>query len=225
MTTTGTSAFRRPMTAQQAVLAELRRTILAGDLPPGAQIVQDALAERLGVSRVPVREALRILEGEGQISYAPHRGYFVAELSLEELLEIRRIRELLEPEAVRAAVPRLDGDAIREMRDAFQGMQEASDRGDIGAMNTNHTRFHFTLFERSGMPRLVRILQLLSDMSDPYRAVYHGDEASRLTAQQEHAAILELTENRDPQGLVELLDAHRQHTVDRLKDALGAKLG
>jgi len=86
----------RPPTAQEAVLAELRRFITTGRLRPGQQIVQDALAVQLGVSRVPLREALKILEGEGQVTYVAHRGYFVTELSLSDLLEVYRIREILE---------------------------------------------------------------------------------------------------------------------------------
>ena len=97
--------FRRPPTAQEAVLAELRRAIVTGELAPGEQVLQDALAERFGVSRVPLREALKILEGEGQVTYRPHRGYFVAELDVDDLREVYRIRDLLESEAVRVAVP------------------------------------------------------------------------------------------------------------------------
>ncbi|MBL8582662.1 MAG: GntR family transcriptional regulator, partial [Rhizobiaceae bacterium] len=97
----------KPQTAQEAVLYELRRRIVSGEFEPGSQILQDALAEELGVSRVPVREALRTLEGEGQVSYEPHRGYFVVELDLNELVEIYRLRDLLEPEATAKAFPNI----------------------------------------------------------------------------------------------------------------------
>ncbi|GAB3908900.1 hypothetical protein GCM10029964_109490 [Kibdelosporangium lantanae] len=96
---------KRPPTAQEFVLDELRRLILTGEMAAGAPIRQDALAERFGVSRVPLREALRTLEGEGQVTYRPHHGYQVANLSMADLLEVYRIRELLETEATRLAVP------------------------------------------------------------------------------------------------------------------------
>lgn len=99
--------FHKPSTAQEAVLAQLRRAIVSGELRPGEPIRQSALAERFGVSRVPLREALKILEGEGQVTYRPHRGYVVTELNMDDLLEVYRIRELLEGEAARRAVPRL----------------------------------------------------------------------------------------------------------------------
>src|SRR5665648_418663 len=92
-------AFQRPPTAQEAVLVELRRFIATGRLRPGQQIVQDALAIQLGVSRVPPREALKIVEGEGQVSYMAHRGYFVCVLALADLVEVDGGRGILVTEA------------------------------------------------------------------------------------------------------------------------------
>ena len=211
--------FQRPPTAQQAVLAELRRAIIEGELSPGSQLIQDALADRLGVSRVPIREALRILEAEGQVSYSPHRGYFIAELSIEELLEIQRLRALLEPEAGTKAVPALTDEDIELMAAADADMGAAA-RQDIAGVNVAHTQFHFALLGACGMPRLIRILRQLWDTADPYRAIYHGDEPSRLRAQSEHAQILEATRHRDQVRLLVLLAEHRQHTVDRLSGPL-----
>ncbi|HTF46670.1 MAG TPA: GntR family transcriptional regulator [Pseudonocardia sp.] len=212
--------FTRPPTAQQAVLAELRRAILEGDLEPGSQLIQETVAERLGVSRVPVREAMRILQGEGQISYTPHRGYFVTELSLDELEEIRRIRELLEEEAVVKAMPNLRDEDVAVMAEAYQEMELAGADGDIAAMNAAHTRFHFALLSASGMTRLIRILRQLWDAADPYRAVYHGEEASRRAAQKQHAALLRAAKQRDTERAIKILHDHRQQTIDRLRGAL-----
>src|SRR5438093_12123886 len=86
---------RRPPTTQQFVLGELRRAITSGQLRPGTPIRQEALSEQLGVSRVPLREALKTLEAEALVVHEVHRGYFVAELSLEDLREVYRIREIL----------------------------------------------------------------------------------------------------------------------------------
>jgi len=215
--------FTRPPTAQQAVLAELRRAILEGDLAPGTQVIQEALAEKLGVSRVPVREAMRILQGEGQISYTPHLGYFVTQLSLDELEEIRRIRELLEREAVTAAIPSLGDEDIAAMAEAYEEMETAGAEGDIAAMNAAHTRFHFVLLSASGMPRLIRILRQLWDAADPYRAVYHGEEASRRAAQRQHAELIAAVRRRDAARAITILDEHRQQTIDRLRGALAPK--
>jgi DNA-binding GntR family transcriptional regulator len=85
----------------------MRERISRGELRPGEQILQETLASELGLSVVPLREALKTLEAEGQVVYAPHRGYFVARLDMAELTEAYRIRELLEDEAVRRGMPQL----------------------------------------------------------------------------------------------------------------------
>lgn len=215
-------AFKRPPTAQEAVLEELRRAILAGELKPGTQIVQDAFAERLGLSRVPVREALKILEGEGQVRYYPHHGYFVTELDIDELLEIYRIRELLESETVRAAVPRLSDEDLARMAQAIEDMAEAIDLGDIVSLTAANRRFHFSLFEPSDMPRFIRIIRHLWDSSDPYRSLYFAEPVHRDTVDREHRQILEAAQRRDGEALVRLLNEHRSHAIAGLKKVLEA---
>lgn len=101
------------MTVQ--VLDELRRMITSGELEGGRQVIQDSLAAKLGVSRVPLREALKVLEGEGHVVYRPHRGYFVTELSVADLEEAYRIRALLEAEALAVAVPLLSDEDIERI--------------------------------------------------------------------------------------------------------------
>jgi DNA-binding GntR family transcriptional regulator len=213
-------AFKRPPTAQEAVLEELRRAILARELKPGTQIVQDAFAERLGLSRVPVREALKILEGEGQVRYSPHHGYFVAELDVNELLEIYRMRELLEAETVRAAAPLLTEPDLGRINQAIDDMTDANERADIVALTAANRRFHFALFEPSGMPRFVRIIKQLWDSSDPYRSLYFAEPVHRDTVDREHRQICEAARQRDGESLVRLLGEHRSHAIAELKKIL-----
>lgn len=120
---------RRPQTAQQFVLEELRRAITSGELRPGGPIRQEALAARFEVSRVPLREALKALEAEGLVVHHVHRGYFVAELSLADLEEIYRIRELLETEAVRTAVRRLPEGTVGTLEGIQREVERAADAG------------------------------------------------------------------------------------------------
>ena len=213
----------KPGASVERVVATVLAQIACGELSPGEQLRQEELADELGVSRVPVREAMRILQGEGQISYTPHQGYFIAQLDLQELEEIRRIRELLEEEAVVKAMPNLRDEDIAAMVEAYEEMEQAGTAGDISAMNAAHTRFHFALLAASGMPRMIRILRQLWDAADPYRAVYHGEEASRHTAQKQHAALLRAAKHRDTERAVKILRDHRQQTIDRLRGALDKK--
>lgn len=210
--------YQRPPTAQQAVLTELRRMIRHGELPPGTQLAQEALATRLGVSRVPVREALRILEGEGQVIHTPHSGYAVAKLDFDDLQEIKRLREILETEAIRRSMKRFADDDVARMSAALDDMAAAAD--DVGALNAAHRRFHFCVFEPCEMPRLLRVLRQLWDSSEAYQSLRHADQRGREGSHAEHTEIFEAARARDTSRLVKLLNKHRQHTIDELRPVL-----
>ena len=122
----------RAPTAQETVLRQLRRAILGGELAPGSQILQQEVAARLGVSRVPVRDALRTLEGQGLVTYSSHRGYHVRTVDITELLEIQEIRDILEGEALRAAVERVDESTFLRMQEHLDAMTTAEDDEDWG---------------------------------------------------------------------------------------------
>ena len=213
-------AFRRPPTAQEAVLSELRRAIMTGELRPGEQVLQDALAEKFGVSRVPLREALKILEGEGQVTYQPHRGYFVAELDAVDLVEVYRIRDLLESEAARVAVPLLTAADLTRLADAAHDVDDAATRQDLGAMTAANRRFHFILIEAAGMTRLARLVRVHWDATDPYRSVYYATRAHRERVSDEHAAVVEAAKAGDAERVVLLLREHREHSVTAVTAAL-----
>src|SRR5215218_10445562 len=121
--------YSRPPTSQEAVLREIRRAIMTRELKPGERVRQEELAERLNVSRVPVREALKVLEAEGQVTYQAHRGYTVVALSLEELEEIYLARRLLETEMTRSAVPKVDAGLIQHLEDCVTRMDEFAKAG------------------------------------------------------------------------------------------------
>jgi DNA-binding GntR family transcriptional regulator len=213
--------FQRPMTAQEAVHRELRRNILSSRWEPGTPIRQDAVAAELGVSRVPVREALKILEGEGQIAYEPHKGYIVRELSATELEEIYRLRELLEAEAIRNAVPKLTDDDLAEMQDAMVAL-EALESTDIISLSEENRRFHAALFRAADMPRLQHFVRLLRDWADVYRALLYSDVASLEKTCEEHREIYAACVAGDVERVVTIHQEHRGHTVDALRPVLVA---
>jgi DNA-binding GntR family transcriptional regulator len=102
----------RPATTAQQVLENLRHGLVSGVLRPGQRVTQEDVAVRLGVSVAPVREALRVLEQEGQLVYRPRRGYFVTELRIEDLEEIYELRRVLEERLVRRALPELNDEIL-----------------------------------------------------------------------------------------------------------------
>ena len=208
----------RPLTTQEHVLVELRRRILTGEVRPGEPIRAEQIAAELDVSRVPVREALKILEGEGQVAYRPHHGYTLTELDLDDLREIYRIRRLLEDEAARVALPRLTVEDLDAMRDLIDDMEALG--GDVAPMAVANRRFHMILLEASGMPHLLHHVRLLWNASDHYRSVYYLDDAHRREVHADHRRIVEACVARDEAALIAALDEHRDHAIDGLRSTL-----
>lgn len=203
---------------QQAVLTGLRSDIISGVLRPGDQVVQETLADRYGVSRVPLREALKALEAEGQVVYHPNRGFFVAELSVADLREVYLLRSLLEAEAIRAAVPRMDDDQIARVAELAAEVDAAAD--DVIAVADANRRFHFAVFEASEMPRLIRLLVQLWEATDAYRALYFAHDTNRAHVSREHARIVAALRRRSAEDVVALHDAHRERSVAALSRML-----
>lgn len=214
--------FTKPPTAQEAVLTEMRRLLVTGELAPGTPIRQEALADRLGVSRVPVREALKVLEGEGHVEYSAHRGYIVAELSIDDLVEVYRLRELLEAEAIRVAIPKLTEADLTAIEQAAEEVTAAGKRADLADVTSTNRAFHFLLFDAAGLPRLSRTLRQLWDATDVYRSVYFAAAENRSRVNNEHHELINALHARDIKAAVAAQAAHRAHSVEAVSNALKA---
>lgn len=208
------------VTAQEGVLRELRLQIASGKLSPGQQVIQDTLAASLGVSRVPLREALKVLEGEGQVIYHPHRGYFVADLSVADLVEVYRIRSILEDEALRVGVPLLTNEDIEYLEDILVDVETAAKTGNVTAVTAANRRFHFAIFEASNMPRLVRMIRNQWDATDAYRGVYFATPANLAHMNTEHRSMIAALVARDVAKCIAQQAAHRENSVTVVSQAI-----
>ena len=202
------------------VSERLREDLLTRSLLPGQQIVQEALAERYGVSRVPVREALKELEAEGLVTHSPNRGYFVAQLSAADMEEVYLIRALLEAEAIRSACAHLSDADLDRIDDLRSEVEDALTRSDIEAIANANRRFHFAIFDACAMPRLVRLLRTLWDATDAHRGLYFEDTATHEQIRQEHAAHVDALRHRDMDAAVETQRVHREHSVQYVTASL-----
>ena len=191
-----------PATTQQHAVDWLRAAIVSGALRPGARIPQEDVAERIGVSLIPVREALRVLESEGQVTYFPRRGYFVTELRVEDLIEIFALRELLESRAARAAAERLDDELVARMAQAAADCTAAGERGDVAAELAANRSLHLGLFEAAGEPHTMRLIRQLWEATEAYRALYYNEPVHRRDADEAHARIVSAAARRDAAALV-----------------------
>jgi DNA-binding GntR family transcriptional regulator len=215
------TGFARPVATHEAVLTELRRRIASGALQPGGRVPVEQLAGELGVSRIPIREALKVLEGEGQIVYEPHRGSYVAELSLADLREIYRMRELLESDAVAQAVPLLDDETLERIESQRELADAASADGDLARYADANRRFHLDLFASAGRPILYRTIRQLWDASDSYRALFANAEEHRSEAAADHRAIVAALRARDVAATCAAQDRHRERALEALASLLG----
>ncbi len=209
------------LTAQEVALKELRSALASGVLMPGQQLVQEDLAEELGVSRVPIRESLKILEGEGHVTYHPNRGYFVTELSATDLAELYRIRELLEEEALTHAVAEVSDADLKDIEEILTEVNAAAAAGDVDALTQANRAFHLSIIELSGMNRLSRLIRQLWDASDIYRTVYFREESNRERIFAEHQEIFRALQARDAHALIKAQNHHREQAVQVLNTVIG----
>jgi DNA-binding GntR family transcriptional regulator len=208
-------------TAQQHAVDALRGLIVGGALRPGARVNQEDLAADLGLSVAPIREALRVLEQEGQLTYLPRRGYFVTELNVADLTEIYALRAVLEERAARLALPALDDEALERVREAARECVDAAGSGDVATELAANRRFHFGLLDAPGQPHTLRVIRLLWDSTEAYRAMYYNSPEERRASLDAHDAILGAAEARDADALVVRLHAHRERALDVLRGILG----
>lgn len=215
------AASRRP-TAHDRAAAELRTAILAGELRPGERVNQEQWAGRVGVSQIPVREALRALAGEGLVSYRPRRGYVVTELDLDELREVYALRRLLETEALVRGVPARTQADVAALREAAAACRTAAAAGDVAAQLRANRRFHDRLHRLADSRPLERLIDLLWDSTEAYRALYYALPGEAGYAGEAHDAIVDAVEAGDARRAVALQDAHRDRALARLEEALPA---
>ncbi|MGU3668256.1 GntR family transcriptional regulator [Methylobacterium sp. A49B] len=216
----------RHKTVSAAVAESLRQRILNGELPPGVQLRQDALADEFGISRIPVREALLQLEASNLVRIMPHRGAVVTGVSLEELEDIFQLRAQLEPQLLLLSAPRHTRDDLIALRAIATTYGDALKTNETSRWGELNQRFHLDLLRHAQRPRSLSILSgLLQDCDRPTRLQLStlGDMAR---AEREHGRILDLCEARKFDAAAEALRAHVEHVGTSLitiyRDAIAA---
>lgn len=195
-----TEGTQRTVTEQ--VLSQLRALIISGELAPGTRIDQADLAQRFGVSVVPVREALARLQSSGLVRILPHRGVFVEAVSADELVDIYNVRELLEEHAARLAAERLTELDILALERIYEQMTAAGEASDFDTYLALNREFHFTIYRAAGRGYLLQIIEQLWDRSTRYRLVQlHAIPNRTREALFELQAILAACRRRDAEAI------------------------
>jgi DNA-binding GntR family transcriptional regulator len=197
-----------PRTLWQRVYDYLREEILADRLTPGTLLSEVALAQSLGISRGPIREALGRLASEGLVTIRPRRGAVVRELSSEEFVEAYQLREALETMAVRLAVPKLGPEHVEELQRLTDEMAAHAERGDLGGFFDANTAFHRRFFEIAGNRMLDEVYRQLGDRIDRYRLRSLELRGNLQRSVVEHRAILRAAKAGKVERAVHLVSEH-----------------
>jgi DNA-binding GntR family transcriptional regulator len=217
------TAGRKVSVVSRAV-EEIRQMMRTGELVPGQQVRQESLAVRLGVSRIPVREALKALETEGVMRHEPHVGYSVARLNADELRQAYLMRKALETEVL-LALPRLNAAQLRELTEVNAAIGDEVTAADINRIAAANHHFHFTMFRYSGLNMVADEIDRIWKMTEAYRTVHLYDSGARRRVVREHRSMIAALRRGDNAAVVELMNIHRDKTVADLHTALGLRPG
>jgi len=211
------SEKRRYLTANSFAADTLRVAIVAGVLKPGTPLRQDELATALGVSRIPVREALRRLEAEGLIDFEAHKGARVGSLCPAEIIEISEMRVALETLALRLSVPNLLESDIRESEAILDELDQDLDLARACAL---HRRFHLGLLLRADRKRLLALIESLYLRVERYLRFQVGQLSYGNQGQSEHRQLLRACAQRNVGLACEILEQHIRIATEKLAFSL-----
>ncbi|MGH3748653.1 MAG: GntR family transcriptional regulator [Micromonosporaceae bacterium] len=206
---------RSPLSKTAYVLERLREEIASGIVVPGSSLRQAEIAERYGVSATPVREALRLLEAEGAISYAPHRGATVRELSPTRTQDVYLLRAEIEGLATQVAVERMKDSDLERIQEMHAELKRESKRRDGETLAVMNRRLHFAIYE-AGSETIATHAASLWRLFPPHVTIWSSADAARALIK-DHEDILEAIANRDPKLARERAAEHIFHAAELRK--------
>ncbi|MFH1135065.1 MAG: GntR family transcriptional regulator [Pseudomonadota bacterium] len=197
---------RKPLGRE--VYEAIKIAILRGRLKPGERLVEEHLAERLGASRTPVRQAIHMLETENLAERRGRGGFVVRELSLSDIEEIMDLRMVLESHAARKAAEKADVESWKVLEKLNEAFRRAIEAGDLEKMAALNTDFHETIYRLCGNRRLHRIIHDLHDHFFRYRVALLGLQEMALVSYRDHRDMIEAMKGRDPDLTESLVRRH-----------------
>lgn len=202
--------------SMERALQYLRKKIANGDLFPGEQIRQQEMAEELGISRVPLREALNVLADQGLLLHRPNQGYFVVKRAPNELAQISRMLQLLEDELLKS-IDWPDVERLERLKALNQEMHRVSQSEDWAPLVRLNREFHIQIFDLSPHKLILDEVKRLWALADMFIATKFSDQAARLRTCAEHDAIIESLQGKDHDACIQVMRRHRASTAAGLK--------
>lgn len=223
MRLSGTSVDRPKRTKQQTVFDDLRLQILTGELQPGTRLTIRDLSDRMGVSDIPVREALKVLEVEGLVRITPYTGVEVSPFSPDDLREIAEVRAALEPYATGLAAGRITPAALEQLAACLSEMEEAGAQNDATGYEELNTVFHRIIYEAAGNQRLWDMILGLWDHARRNRAVFSTVTGHLERSLEEHRMIYHALKIGDPELAQHVSAVHRRNASSGVQRLLGTE--
>ncbi len=193
---------------RDVVFRTLRQAILTGEMKPGERLLEIHLANKLGVSRTPIREAIRMLELEGLVIMVPRRGAQVAQITEKSMSDVLEVRCALDELAVELACERISEEEKRELEDACGEFEKATVTKQVHVIAKADVEFHDIIFKAAGNPRLTQMINNLAEQMYRYRFEYIKDETQHQMLIEEHRRICESISNRDVAAAKEAIRVH-----------------
>lgn len=205
---------------RDVVFNTLRQAILTGELKPGERLMEIHLADRLGVSRTPIREAIRKLELEGLVVMIPRKGAQVARITEKNLKDVLEVRRALDMLAVKLACSRMDDEYKKQLREACDDFARVVKNNNTKDITEADVRFHDIINKATGNDRLIQLVNNLAEQMYRYRLEYIKDAAyhNRLVAEHEeiYSAIMDGDEERAAKAVVLHIDNQEETIIKHL---------
>ena len=202
----------RPL--REIVYEELKRQIMIGEIPPGTRMMEVELAEDMGVSRTPIREAIRKLEKEGLVSIEPRRGAYASDISIKDMVDVLEVREFLEGMAAGLAAKKINDEEIETIKKATATYKKAVENGHTEEIIKEDELFHKLIVDCSGNKTLIQMINQVQELALRFRYIYYEDFSRYRNMPYEHQEILDAILSGDTEAARSIADAH----VLRLKE-------
>ena len=193
---------------RDVVFNTLRQAIIKGELKPGERLLEIQLADKLGVSRTPIREAIRKLELEGLVTMIPRRGATVAGITRKHLQDVLEIRRALERLAVELACERMDADGLALLESLQKQFIDHNSSQDAFLLANIDEKFHDTIYQSTLNERLVSMLENLREQMYRYRLEYIKDSSKRDLLVNEHNLIIDAIKRKDAEAAKDIISRH-----------------
>ena len=205
---------------RDVVFNTLRKAILRGELKPGERLMEIQLANKLGVSRTPIREAIRKLELEGLVLMIPRKGAEVAQITEKNMQDVLEVRKALEELSVQLACERITPEQVEEMKMAAEDFRKVLKSGDVTKIAEADVQFHDIIFAATNNQRLITLLNNLREQMYRYRVEYLKNPSNHEQLLREHEAIYRGIMEKDKDVVTEMIRKHISNQVDVVKNII-----